>query len=326
MKQPIIPLLAVDGGGTKCLAILLDEKSLVLGTGKAGSCNYHGNGVAGATQELRQALEEALSDWKKTRSIEDTDQQSIQIECAVFGMAGLDTEYDRTIIMQFITDILKELSLQVKQLLVENDCVAALLGATEGKPGILAIAGTGSIVCGINQEGISLRAGGWGHRVGDEGSGYWIGKEAVIAVLKEADGRLEATCMTEKLLGYLDMNDVEELFHWVYSSNYSVEKMGELARLVSEASAAGDLVAQGILKKAGVELFAGIKAVMIRLNLTNQACPIILQGGVLQNEPVVRQVLMERLASFVPHAVVEKAKKEPIHGVIAMGIGQLNKK
>ncbi|MGG1658471.1 N-acetylglucosamine kinase [Brevibacillus sp. NRS-1366] len=324
-----IPLLAVDGGGTKCLAVLVDRSKQEVGVGRSGSCNYQGIGEEAASRELIAAIAQALADAKArneiARQVEASagGQMDWEVECAVFGLAGLDTEHDRQIICGMVSKVLQELRIKVCHLIVENDGFAALLGATGGKPGILVIAGTGSIAFGVNDAQETARAGGWGHRVGDEGSGYWIGKQAIMAVLKDADGRGETTMLKDLLLPYLGLARVDELFNWTYSSLYSVEKVGELSPLVSKAADAKDQVAVAILEIAGEELFLAVRAVIDHLNMKNKPFQMILQGGVLQNDERVRKIVVERVRRYASQVVIENAQNAPIYGVIAKGLAYL---
>ncbi|GIP30288.1 N-acetylmuramic acid/N-acetylglucosamine kinase [Paenibacillus sp. J23TS9] len=337
MNSAAIPLLAVDGGGTKCLAVFADAEGRMLASGRAGSCNYQGVGREAAALELTRAIREAkrqltaegnggmtassfgVSPTEQTPAAEEDG--PLQVACAVFGLAGLDTAYDRRIIEELVHEALASTQVQADRVAVENDGVAALLGASGGDPGILIIAGTGSIVYGINAKGARARAGGWGHRVGDEGSGYWIGKQAIRAALRGYDGRGVATSLTDKLLQHLNLQNEEELFNWVYSAAYSVDKTAELSRLVGEAAQEGDVPARRILESAADELFLGAQAVVQKLGLSEADGPfvVIMQGGVLQYNPVVRSRLAERIAAFSSLARVDEAKREPIYGVIGQG-------
>ncbi|UFJ39377.1 N-acetylglucosamine kinase [Brevibacillus humidisoli] len=334
MKRIQVPLLAVDGGGTKCLAAMVATDRRILGTGRAGSCNYQGIGTTAAARELTNAIRTAMATTaaEGTPSTEEADASPStegrvwEVECAVFGMAGLDTEYDRQVIVEMVKEVLAQLKIHVHHLIVENDGFAALLGATDGDAGILVIAGTGSIAYGINGQGITARAGGWGHRVGDEGSGYWIGKQMITAVLKAADGRGEPTRLTDRLLRYLGLSQVEELYNWTYGPSYSVEKVGELSPLVSQTAAEGDVVAARILTLAAEELAQAARAVIQQLSMHEQPFKMILQGGVLQNDQQVRRLVVENVRHFTPQVVVDTAKHDPISGVIAKGISYLNKR
>lgn len=325
MARIRIPLLAVDGGGTKCLAVFAEADRSLLGTGRAGSCNYQGIGEAAAKQEVIKAIRAAMLDVCQNKGIAP-DQAEWDIACAVFGLAGLDTERDRQIISQMVSTALSELGIQVEDLIVENDGFAALLGATRGGAGILIIAGTGSIAYGINETGTTARAGGWGHRVGDEGSGYWIGKQAVQEALRAADGRAEPTQLTGHLLAHLGLDHVEALFNWAYSSDFSVEKTAELSQLVSLAADAGDVAARRILQKASEELALAAQAVIAKLQLDSRPFTMILQGGVLQKHDLLRGMVVEKIKSFAPLVRIDMENHEPIDGVIAKGLAYLEKR
>ncbi|MDR9855714.1 BadF/BadG/BcrA/BcrD ATPase family protein [Paenibacillus sp. VCA1] len=339
MMTARVPLLAVDGGGTKCLAVFADIEGRMLASGKAGSCNYQGTGREAAALELTRAIREAkrrlaasatgckppaseaesasLEQKEKVNTAED---EPLHVTCAVFGVAGLDTEYDRQVIEGMVREALAQTQVTADRIVVENDGVAALLGATGGAPGILIIAGTGSIVYGINAQGQSARAGGWGHRVGDEGSGYWIGKQAIHAALRGFDGRGGHTALTGKLLLHLGLRNEEELFNWVYSAEYSVDKTAELARLVTVAEREGDETARLILETAADELLLGARSVLNKLGMAAAPFTVILQGGVLQNNLLVRNRLADAFRSVSPLSQIDEAKKEPIYGVIAQGL------
>ncbi|GAA4716482.1 N-acetylglucosamine kinase [Brevibacillus fulvus] len=320
-----IPLLAVDGGGTKCQAVFVDQGKRIVASGLGGSCNYHGSGREAAAAELYKSILATIEDWKRRQGYAVNEAVCLRIECAFMGLAGLDTKHDRQIIEAMVKEVVAKLPVQIDQLVVENDGLAALLGATQGKAGILAIAGTGSITFGINSQGVSARAGGWGHRVGDEGSGYWIGKQAITAILQAADGRAQPTGLDQYILPHLGLNDVEELFDWVYSSRYSIEQVAELARLVSQAALSGDAVAKQLLCRAGEQLFFCLRAVIDRLGLRQEDYVYFLQGGVLQNEQLVRDIVMQRITGYSPNAREGLTEKEPIAAIINAGLSRLEK-
>lgn len=321
-----IPLLAVDGGGTKCLAVFTDRQGNVLGQGRGGSSNYHGIGKEGTIRELVSAINEAIANLHQSGGNTLVPYAEIEVECAVFALAGLDTEYDRLAITGLVKEVLTKLPLQIGHLIVENDGYAALLGATGGQPGILVISGTGSIIYGIDEQGRTARAGGWGHRVGDEGSGYWIGKQAVMAILKAYDGRGAGTRLREWVLPYLGMEQEEDLFNWMYGSAYSIEKVSRLSRAVGQAAAAGDKEAQRILTAAAHELFYAAAAVIRHLSFQRKPFAMIMQGGVLQHEGCVRDALMRKIEAYALHVQWDEARQEPIYGVTAMGLSYLEAK
>ncbi|MFF2156281.1 N-acetylglucosamine kinase [Paenibacillus chitinolyticus] len=319
MKERSIPLLAVDGGGTKCLAVFTDRQGKIEGTGRGGSCNYQTTGKEAAVDELVRAMKIAKEELGEPPVADE----ALRVECAVFGMAGLDTGYDRQIIEGLVREALSRAEIRAERVVVENDGLAALLGATDGKPGVLLIAGTGSIVYGVNGQGRSARAGGWGYRVGDEGSAYWIGKQALTAILQTLDGRQGPTSLARRVLPYLDLRSEEELYNWVYSADYRVDTVAELSLLVSDSAREGDASSLRILEAAADELFYGGLAVIEKLGMKDTSFTLILQGGVLQNNEFVRSTLTKKLREFAPSCNLEEIKKEPIYGVIAQGLSLL---
>jgi N-acetylglucosamine kinase-like BadF-type ATPase len=324
VRKTVVPLLAVDGGGTKCLAMFLGPDRSVLGEGRSGGCNYQTAGENGARESLRQALNQARGHMKtKTGADPDT----IKVECAVFGMAGLDTERDYDVLTRIIGEALESERIEAGKVIVENDALIALFGAAGGKPGVLVISGTGSIVCGVDESGRYMRSGGWGHLAGDEGSGYWIGMKAVAAVFKMLDGRGETTLLCDGILAYLGLKNADDLYNWIYSESYSVDKVAELSQVVKICADKGDAVALSIAEQSALELFAGVRAVLKGLKLENRPFQLFLQGGVLSHMPQIRTELLELLGGAVPgmFRVAADTALEPIHGIIAKGFDWLGK-
>lgn len=317
-----IPLLAVDGGATKVVAVFTDEQGNILGKGQAGSCNYQSVGLESAAQELGQAIAQAKAELRTTD--EDTAQvdseANLQVEVAVLGVAGVDTELDRQIVAKMVQEVLAKHGIEPAQLLIENDGFAALVGATDGGAGVLLIAGTGSIAFGVDQQGRTARAGGWGHLVGDEGSGYWIGKQAITAVLKALDGREQPTVLSSLIIAHLGLADIEALYNWTYGSLYRVEKVAGLAPLVGQAAEQGDRVALELLEQAAVELAAAAIAVVGRLGLAQQPFSLVLQGGILQHNARIRESVARQMSEYAPQVQLDQARREPLYGVIAQGL------
>ena len=156
-------------------------------------------------------------------------------------------------------------------MLVVNDALVALEAGAPGKPGVVIISGTGSIAYGRNGEREAARAGGWGYVLGDEGSGYWIGRAALRAVLREADQRGPETALTPLLLKYFGIEAAQGLLHEVYSGNLRPSAIGALAQWVESAFREGDSAAIGILRGAANELEASGLSVARRLGLIGDA-------------------------------------------------------
>ncbi|NOU75728.1 N-acetylglucosamine kinase [Paenibacillus sp. LMG 31458] len=324
MRNTGVPLLVVDGGGTKCLAMFLGSDRSVLGEGRSDGCNYQTVGETGARESLRQAITQALG---QIEVITGDDPETIKVECAVFGMAGLDTERDHEVLTRIIRDVLKSERIEANKVIVENDALIALFGAAGGQPSVLVISGTGSIVCGVNELGRYVRSGGWGHVAGDEGSGYWIGKKAVASVFKMLDGRGETTLLRDGILTFLGLENAEDLYNWIYGEAYSVDKVADLSAIVKKCVDEGDAVAMSIVEQSAHELFSGVMAVLKELKMANDPFQLFLQGGVLSHVPEIQTKLMGLLDTAVPgmYQVAADTALEPINGIISKGFDWLNK-
>src|SRR5947207_12797478 len=177
--------LGVDGGASKTAALVIDDSGKSLGSGVAGPSNHLRVGIETAARNIERAVNKALV---------AADVASREIAWAYCGIAGADHPAHR----QEVVDSL-EIFFPRGNFTVDNDARIALTGAIGFAPGVLLIPGTGSVAYGRNAEGEEWRAGGWGPIIGDEGSGYFIARTGLSAVLRAYDGRSKPTLMTELL-------------------------------------------------------------------------------------------------------------------------------
>ncbi|SDN46039.1 N-acetylglucosamine kinase [Bacillus sp. OK048] len=314
MNRRSIELLAVDGGGTKTLAVLVDSDGTVIGKGHAGASNYHVTGADGAKKALVEAVLAAVKD----AGIEAN--KAVNIEKAVFALAGIDTGNDEKEVKLIVQRAVEALSIEIGSLHVENDCLSALLGATQNKAGILLIAGTGSIVFAHDGNNRIVRSGGWGHRVGDEGSGYWIGKQAISSVLKMMDGRGEETLLSKLILEKFNFNKIEDLYNWTYSDSYSVDDVGALAAVVGEAFQLGDTVSKRILDAAVEELLLLIETAIEKAEIQQDEFDVIIQGGVFHHNYYIKNQVCQRIQESTAKVKVRTTTEEPICNIIKRGL------
>jgi N-acetylglucosamine kinase-like BadF-type ATPase len=310
MDKNTIKLLAVDGGGTKTLAVLVNEVGTILGEGKAGASNYQVIGAEAAKKALVEAILAAFHDAGGL----------MDVEKAVFALAGIDTSKDKKIVESIVQRTVNALSIEIGSLLVENDCQSALLGATKNKAGILLIAGTGSIVYAHDGKKRIIRSGGWGHRVGDEGSGYWIGKQAIQSVLKMQDGRGEETILSRLVLDKFNFDKIEELYNWTYSDSYSVDDVGAIAAVVAEAYKLGDAVSKRILDDAVDELILLLKTAIEKADIQKDGFELILQGGVFHHNAYIKDQVLERIQLITTKVNIITTTEEPIRYIIKRGL------
>ncbi len=230
----------VDGGQTSTRAVLADETGSILAGVTAGPSNHteEPGGPARLEAVIQVCLEKALAAAGLAKP------ERVELAAACFGMTG-ETEIKRRILARIV---------RARSLLVVHDSVNALAGATGGEPGVIVIAGTGSVARGVNAAGVEMRAGGWGHLFGDEGSAYWIGREAVRAVAAQFDGFGDPTELTPALFERLDEDSPYDLMARYHSGEWSHGHLAGLAVCVNEIAQKGDRVARMILENAGNDL------------------------------------------------------------------------
>lgn len=268
-------LIGVDCGGTKTQAVLGDADGRVLGKGAAGPANFQVMGVQAAVGAIRTAIEAAFRQASLPAG-------PVHVLCV--GMAGADRPQERELLM----GRLQELAVRVE---LFNDVRLLLAAGTPLGWGLAVISGTGSIVYGLDAGGRTARAGGWGYLFGDEGSGYDLGRSALQAAARQADGRGPETLLTRKILDYWGLQDVSSLIPHVYRQPAAPAEIARLAPLVGEACEQGDPVAAGLVQRAAEELSLGVRAVAAKLGFEGQvACAM--GGGVLAHLPGLRDKLV----------------------------------
>lgn len=301
--------LGVDGGGTNCRAVVTDDNENVLGEGHAAAANL-----------LRVGLEKAVGNVAK--SVAEACRQSgieiSQLTAACIGLAGVSQpDYHRQML-----DALKAV-LAIPQIALETDARVALAGATGNQPGIVIIAGTGSIACGINARGRFARAGGWGPIMGDEGSGNYIGRRALEAVMMSYDFRGEATSMTAPVLSHFGVSSPPELTTVIYDTSSKEKgevqgKIAQLSRIAVNAAQEGDNVAQEILRDASEELAKTAIAVIEQLRMENDSFRVAYVGGVFEAGELILKPLREAINEIAPKAEIAPPMKPPALGAVMM--------
>jgi glucosamine kinase len=182
-------------------------------------------------------------------------------------------------------------------------------------PGVLLIAGTGSVAFGRGPTGTFARCGGWGPFFGDEGSGAWIGRKALSVVTAAFDGREPETSLTGAVLTAAEVNEVSELVAWAAAASPS--KLATLAPVVMSVAESGDLRANALLTLAVEELMLHLRTLARQLFVDERATvPIALAGGLLARGTALRKRLEHRLKSAVPGAQVRAEEVVPVRGAV----------
>jgi len=199
----------------------------------------------------------------------------------------------------------------------------ALVGAVGTGAGVVVIAGTGSAACGQDGRGRFLKCGGWGYILDDEGSAFWIARQAVRGALDEYDGRGPATVLTQMLVSRLGLTAAPELEGYVYNLKEPNTELAALAPIVVDAVAqTGDAVAKGILEEAGRRLALLAVTLIRRLGLEHAPdIPVATVGGVLsEGRGYVRDAMSEHLRGAAPNARLAWPRLPPEAGAALMAL------
>ena len=288
-------VIGIDAGGTKTVCQLADDTGRVLSEARGGGANLQAVGELEVEKVLYHVMEEAIGDRGVTPS------------AICLGIAGVDRPDD----CAAVRGIMRRIGYKARVLIV-NDALVALEAGAPGSPGVVIISGTGSIAYGRNQANEAARAGGWGHVLGDEGSGYWIGRAALRAVLRESDHRGQKTALTPLLLKHFGIAQAQGLLHEVYYSNLRPSAIGSLAQCVEAAFREGDSAAIGILRAAANELEASGLTVARRLGLVGEAIHV---------RPLRRHLSRRALAARRARAPIAGGCARKYHGAARPGAG-----
>src|SRR5436190_6278781 len=299
--------LGIDAGGTKTVCLLADERGSIVSEGRGSGANLHTAGELAVEKVLHEAMEAAIGD------------RAITPAAICLGIAGVDRDDEA----RTVRAIMRRIGYKSKVLVV-NDALIGLVAGARDEPGIAINAGTGSIVYGRNAAFEAARAGGWGHIIGDEGSGYWIGREALTAVMRAADGRGPATRLTDDVLTHFNVTDVSRLPRIVYDREVPRMSVAALGPIVQRASELGDAVATNVLEGAAEELVIAARSVATRLEMRGDAFPFILAGGVFPVVPWLGYQLAKRLIEVAPRSHVRLLEQEPAVGAVCLALAEAN--
>lgn len=284
----------MDGGGSKTHAIIaLADDGITLGEAQGPRSAVTPGHVAASADAIEATIAAAFERLGQPRET---------LSRLVVGVAGVGRRDEREQLLAALED--RDIADEV---MVETDAELALEDAFGGGPGIILIAGTGSIAHGRGSAGIRARCGGWGPRIGDEGSGAWIGRRALGIVAAAHDGREPPTALTGAVLTAAQLNEPEDLIPWAVAAD--ARTLAALAPIVFSAAAA-DLRAKSLVDLAAEELVIHVRALSLRLFGDERAdIPIAFAGGLMKKGSPLRKRVEHRLKSAVPGAHV---RTEPI--------------
>src|SRR5436309_3109478 len=256
-------VLGIDAGGTKTVGLLAEETGRVVAEARGTGANLQTHGELEVEKVFDGILEELGSRGK--------------IAAVCLGIAGVDRPHDEEV----IRGILRRLGYRETARVVNDAAIALVAGASE-RAGIVILAGTGSIAYGADRAGNTARSGGYGFLLADEGSGYWLGHQALRAAVRSADGRGPKTLLEPLVFEAFGVGAVPDLIPHVYEKGLPKHRIAALAPLVERARAGGDPLAAGLIEQAGQELALAARAVHRQVDLGSEPFPVVLAGGVFK--------------------------------------------
>ena len=296
-------VIGIDAGGTRTTCLLADASTgAVLAEARGPGANLQSHGAEAVRAVLDGLISRVLAGAPDPAVI-------------CLGMAGVDRPVDVTAVRDLMAH-----RLPGARCVVVSDALIALEAGLPGEAGVVIIAGTGSIAYGRNRDARAARAGGWGYVLGDEGSGYWLGRHALRAVVRASDGRGPETALTTRVLEHYGATRAQDLIRQIAGSA-NPSAIAELARVVAIAAEAGDPVAHLLVKSAAQELAGAAVAVVQRLALPEPT--VLLAGGTLLGVDLLQRAVVADLARRWPSATPVRLAVEPALGAVRFACDEL---
>ena len=295
--------IGIDGGGTKTKAVLVDESLSVICEAIGSPSNF----LVFDINDVASSILDLLTNLSHSAKIPLNDIQSILI-----GTAGAGRRDDAVRLENTVISKAKEKNITINNFKVESDARIALEGAFAGKPGSILIAGTGSIMFGKDSEGNIHRVGGFGRILGDEGSGFHIGRAGLSAIAKSFDGRNSGTLLTELLKEKFNISDSTQLINEVYKNNFDIP---QVAPLVIEAAQKGDEICKNILISEIDELVKHISAMKEKIN--ERVLSVSLIGGTITTDNLYANMFQAKVKE-IPNVKITEAEFSPEIGAALM--------
>ncbi len=265
----------IDGGGTKTTVLCSDLQGQEIARRTIGAFNLNSIGE----DAFRNILCEIVLFLQETGNC----------RALCIGAAGVNN----TGMNEIVSEVFSAAGIPFK---LTGDQNIAHTGALGGKEGIALIAGTGSVCFGKSADGRTAMAGGWGHLLGDEGSGYALGRDALRAAARLFDGYGEPTILKSLIEAEYGLDTPEKIVTYVYSNDKSA--VAAISRIVDEAASENDPVAVRIIMDNAKQLVSQVFAVSKRLGL--KKCDVALLGGLLSNPTSLRAQFVRLLHEANP--------------------------
>ena len=302
-------VIGIDGGGTKSIVRAVSLQAKLLGETRGGPTNINSLPPEQVKQNIKIALDHL------------TEQFDLRLEdCAglCLGTAGVDVEEYKLQIAKLITDIGV-----TGDIYVTNDTITALVAGCGKMEGVIVIAGTGSVALGVDSQQNIYQSGGWGHVIGDEGSGYWIGRQGIIEAVKSSDGRGPDTGLLQMLMQELGLHEPKDFIRFVFDKKIGKQEIASLAVVVDRAYQAGDDVAKAILQQAARDNFLAVKAVINNLDFKENKFNIVVHGSVLTKNGLIFSEFSKFIKQEYPRTSIIVPQLDAAWGAVYIALSRI---
>ncbi|WDH98977.1 BadF/BadG/BcrA/BcrD ATPase family protein [Paenibacillus urinalis] len=298
-------IIGVDGGGSKTEIITMLEDTSILAQFYGGPTNPYTTSPLEAASELNRLLETTLT------FIND---HSLLCNGICLGMSGIYLDEEKNALINQVTQCLERKSFSAK-ITVCTEGEISLMAASGEHTGVLVIAGTGSIVYGFTREGSIHRAGGWGHLLGDEGSGYQIGLQTLQGIMRSYDRVIPPTLLTSLVQEDCRLNEITELRTFIYQQPFSKKTIASYAELCIRAAEEGDPLADSILRSQAASL-ADTTTALLHSHPDLQQEVIAMTGSIFLHSSIYRAHYESSLCTIFPHLrmITGSADRPPAYG------------
>lgn len=301
----------MDGGATKTAALLSDLDGTIIAEETGGSSNPQVVGPDKAAEVIVGLVDKLCT---------KANVSSGQVLALVAGLAGAGRDGDKERVKNATIAEAKKRKATVGRVTIESDGRIALEGALKGRAGIILIAGTGSFSLAKDHKGGIHRAGGWGRVVGDEGSGFVIGRDGLNIVAKDMDGRGKATMLTKLIAENLGLSNQEKIINAVYRESFDV---ATVAPFVIQAAEQKDVECARILNKATFELTEHVRTLVNKIEETSRSrskIPLSFIGSLISNDNIYSKILTQKITFSLPQITVIAPEAPPAFGAVLLSI------
>lgn len=309
--------VGIDGGGTKTAAAIFNAQGKLVGSGEGGPSTYGVTPAVTFEQSIATAIASAVAAAEQASGLAPD-----RFSAAFLGLGNVVSELDRSEVRKIAARLIPA---PVERIGVDHDCRVALAGGLSGRPGLVLIAGTGTSSFGMTADGRSWRSGGWGPLIDDEGSGYWLGLQAIRAAVLAYDGRGPESLLLEMIREAFRLRDINDLMNRLYAVGISRTEIAALAPRVFEAANQGDGVALALIRQGCAAMADAVLAVARRLDLDQHPVELAVVGGLVEAGETLFAPLVEAVRARLPQCDTHLAELSPVAGagLLALQLGGL---